>query len=460
MKNNIDHDTQGREIVITRYFDAGRERVFEAMIDPQQVVKWWGPNGFTTTIHEMNVCVGGVWKHTMHGPDGTDYPNKSIFTEVIKPERIAYKHAGGAEEHDGACFVASWDFAEEAGKTKLTLRMVFKTSAERDRTVEQYQAIEGGKQTLGRLDEHLETMGKISSGGEDVVIIRSFNASRERVWKAWTDPEQIRKWWAPKIFFSPACKVDFRIGGKWLFCMQSDRGPEHWKRGMWATGEYKEIVPFEKIVFTDSFADEKGNVVPSTYYEMEGCPLEMIVTVTFEELSENRTRMTMKHQLLPKDHRQGAGLGWNESFDKLADSLTGVIIERVFKVAPQVLWKALTDKEQMRQWYFDLSDFKAEVGFEFEFSASCREDKVYRHLCKVTEVIQGKKIAYSWRYDGYEGNSVVSFELFEEDGGTCLKLTHAGLASFPKSNADLDKKNFLAGWTEIIGESLKFFLEK
>ena len=93
-------DTSDREIVISRVFDAPRERVFEAMTDPKQVVKWWGPNGFTTTIHEMDVRPGGVWRHTMHGPDGTDYPNKSVFLEVVKPERIVYKHSGGKKEEE------------------------------------------------------------------------------------------------------------------------------------------------------------------------------------------------------------------------------------------------------------------------------------------------------------------------------------------------------------------------
>jgi uncharacterized protein YndB with AHSA1/START domain len=81
-------DTSAREIVITRVFDAPCELVFDAMADPKQVVQWWGPIGFTTTIHGMDVRTGGVWRHTMHGPDGTDYPNKSIFIEVVRPERI------------------------------------------------------------------------------------------------------------------------------------------------------------------------------------------------------------------------------------------------------------------------------------------------------------------------------------------------------------------------------------
>jgi uncharacterized protein YndB with AHSA1/START domain len=135
------------------------------------------------------------------------------------------------------------------------------------------------------------------------------------------------------------------------------------------------------------------------------------------------------------------------------------IIERIFEASVQKVWKAITDKTEMKKWYFDLPEFKAEVGFEFEFMGG-PEDRQYRHLCKITEVLKGKKLTYSWRYDGYEGNSFVTFELFEEGDRTKLKLTHAGLETFPKENKDFAPSNFAAGWTDIIGRSLKEYLEK
>ncbi len=119
----------------------------------------------------------------------------------------------------------------------------------------------------------------------------------------------------------------------------------------------------------------------------------------------------------------------------------------------------MTDKDQMKQWYFDIAEFKPEVGFEFQFEGG-NEDKCYLHLCKITEVAADKKLTYSWRYDGYEGNSFVTFELFAEGDKTRLKLTHEGLETFPLSNPDFAKENFVAGWTDIIGSSLKEFVEK
>jgi uncharacterized protein YndB with AHSA1/START domain len=142
-----------REIVTTRVVDAPRERVFEAWIDPKQVAQWWGPNGFTNTIHEMDVRPGGVWRFVMHGPDGIDYKNKIVFDEMVKPERLVYSHVSGPMFHVTATF------DEEGGKTKLTMRMLFETAAERDQAVKVFGAVEGAKQTLGRLEEHVAKTG-------------------------------------------------------------------------------------------------------------------------------------------------------------------------------------------------------------------------------------------------------------------------------------------------------------
>jgi uncharacterized protein YndB with AHSA1/START domain len=149
-------ENAGREIVIARVFDAPRELVWQAMASPEHVVHWWGPRGFTTTIEEMDLRPGGVWKHVMHGPDGANYPNKSVFTEVVKPERIVFSHGGRREGGPGAHFEATWTFdALDAGKTRVTIRMVFPSAADRDFVVREFGAIEGGKQTLERLAEHL-----------------------------------------------------------------------------------------------------------------------------------------------------------------------------------------------------------------------------------------------------------------------------------------------------------------
>jgi uncharacterized protein YndB with AHSA1/START domain len=134
-----------------------------------------------------------------------------------------------------------------------------------------------------------------------------------------------------------------------------------------------------------------------------------------------------------------------------------VIIERTFNAPVARVWKALTDVDQMREWYFELKQFKPEVGFEFDFVVE-HEGNSYHHLCKVTEVVLQKKIAYTWRYKGEPGNSLVTIELFPESNMTKLRLTHEGLETFPKTPA-YARKNFEAGWTAIIGTELKKFVE-
>jgi uncharacterized protein YndB with AHSA1/START domain len=106
-----------------------------------------------------------------------------------------------------------------------------------------------------------------------------------------------------------------------------------------------------------------------------------------------------------------------------------IVIERTYNAPAEKVWKAITDKGQMKEWYFDLKEFKPVVGFEFNFEGGPDEHK-YLHECKITEVIEGKKMTYTWTYKGYEGVSYVSFELFPEGNKTRLKLTHAGLESF------------------------------
>jgi len=137
---------------------------------------------------------------------------------------------------------------------------------------------------------------------------------------------------------------------------------------------------------------------------------------------------------------------------------TPFVIERTFDAPPEKIWKALTDKNEMRKWYFDIADFKPEVGFEFQFTGGT-DTKTYNHLCQVTDVVPGKRLAYSWRYDGYEGLSEVIFELFGEGSQTRLKLTHRGLDTFPSDNPDLAAQNFAEGWAGIIGGSLKKYVE-
>ena len=148
--------TRDREIVTTRTIEGPRRLVFEAYTDARHLAEWWGPDGFTTTTRSFEFRPGGVWDFTMHGPDGTDYPNRIEWLEIVPPERIEYVH--GKNEGDPNVFSATVTLVDRGDTTDITLRAVFPTKQQRDEVVEQYGAIEGAKQTLGRLAAYIATL--------------------------------------------------------------------------------------------------------------------------------------------------------------------------------------------------------------------------------------------------------------------------------------------------------------
>lgn len=143
-------NTADREIVSTRVMNAPRELVFKAWTDPKHLAQWWGPKGFTNTFHEFDLRPGGVWRFVMHGPDGTDYQNKSVFVELLKPERIVFNHVSGPQ------FQVTTTFGEQGGKTKVTFRMLFDTVAECDK-VKSFVP-EANEQNFDRLESQLAKM--------------------------------------------------------------------------------------------------------------------------------------------------------------------------------------------------------------------------------------------------------------------------------------------------------------
>lgn len=304
-----------REIVLSRVYDAPRELVWEAWTNPKHVVNWWGPQGFTTTIEKMDFRVGGVWKHVMRGPDGANYPNKSIFREIVPLRRIAYSHGGGREDGPGASFDAIWTFEEVgANQTRLTGRLVFRTPEDRDFVVKEFGAIEGGKQTLARLAEQLPTM----TAPKEFVATRVYHAPREVVWKAWTEVSQLQQWFGPKGFTTPTCKLELKVGGTYHYCLRSADGNELW--GKWV---FIEIAAPEKLVFLSSFSDAQGGV---TRHPMAPVwPLETYSTMTLTE-SGGKTTLTLRWlPYRPTDEERQAfdsnhasmKQGWGGTMDRL-----------------------------------------------------------------------------------------------------------------------------------------------
>ena len=212
--------TAEREVVISRVFKAPRALVFDAFLDPVNIGTWWGPSGFTTTTSSMEVKVGSRWIYTMHGPDGTVYPNWIRYQEVIRPERLVYEH-GGEVPDATVYFHVTITFAEHPEGTALTMRSLFPTKEARDLVVERYGAIEGGNQPLARLDRHLGLADR------ELTPSRRIRAPREKVWAALTDPRVIATWWGPEGFTNTFAVCDLRPGGEWTFTMHGPNGASY-----------------------------------------------------------------------------------------------------------------------------------------------------------------------------------------------------------------------------------------
>jgi len=302
-----------REVVISRMISAPRSLVFKAWTDPEQVGIWWGPRGFRTTTKRMEVRAGGVWLFTMHGPDGVDYLNRIEFLEVREPERLVYRQAGEGE-HDNIRFHTTVTFDAAGDSTLVTLRNTFETVEARNYVVEKFGAIEGGKQHLERLSDHV-----IHQVPHTFTIARVFDASHELVWKAWTEPERLAQWFGPKGFKLTVKKADFVEGGLLHLRMEGPNGLE-----MWSKWEIRELLPPHRLIFVNCFSNAEGGL--GRHPGAPEWPQRMLSTVSLEE-RDGRTTVTVQstpidesaneRDVFAKNHDSMRG-GWGGTFEQLA----------------------------------------------------------------------------------------------------------------------------------------------
>jgi len=298
-----------RELMVTREFDAPRELLFEVWTDPKHLEQWYGPNGFRTETLSMDVRPGGVWRQIMHGPDGREYKNRVVYSEVAPPERLVYRHAGETDEepvhHETT---TTFDDLGE-GRTRVSMRLVFPTAAELEFVVKTYGAEQGGVQTMERLAEHVAAM---PTARREVTLTRRFDASREDVWRAWTDAEVLRLWWGPKGFTAPVCEVDARPGGRMRIVMRGPDGAEYPMRCV-----FREVVKPELLVFTNVPLNADG-----------GALMAGLTTVTFEEMG-GQTEMSLHTVMTTMTERavpmiEGMNQGWSMSMQKLAELMASM----------------------------------------------------------------------------------------------------------------------------------------
>lgn len=306
-----------REIVITRVFNAPRHLVYEACTRPELLKRWlFGPPGWSLDVCDLDLRPGGGLRMEWRGSDGAEMGLSGVYHEVVPPQRIVHTELFD-EDWTGGETLVTWALTEEQGRTTLAMTVLYSSGEARDGALQTPMA-EGMGMGYDRLEEVLESLHRdvLRPSGRELVIQRLFDASRELVFRAWTQPELLMRWWGPRAFTTPFCKLDLRVGGGFHLCMRSADNQD-----MWVTGVYRDLVAPERIVCTDSFADADGNVVPASRYGMpEDIPLEMLLTITFEDY-QGKTKMTLRHAGLPSSLHQDASGGWNESLDKLAEQL-------------------------------------------------------------------------------------------------------------------------------------------
>ncbi|HLH12480.1 MAG TPA: SRPBCC domain-containing protein [Methylovirgula sp.] len=299
-------EVREREIIGTRIYDAPRELVWRAFTDPQHLARWWGPNGFTNSFHEFDFRPGGTWRHVMHGPDGTDYPNESRFVEIAWLQRLVIDHISAPKFR---LTVSLEDAGAQSGsKTKLVFHQFFE-SVEAFESIKPY-ALPGLEQNLEKLAEHLPTIDLMR---RELTIRRTFNAPRALVWEAWTDPKHLAQWWGPEGFTNPVCEVDLRVGGELRIVMRGPDGTDYPMRGT-----FREIAAPERLVFISGPVDKNDRFL-----------IDGLTTVTLAERG-GKTEMVLETRaigLVASAVRMIAGmdLGWLQSIDRLADNVEGAL---------------------------------------------------------------------------------------------------------------------------------------
>lgn len=269
-----------------------------------------------------------------------------------------------------------------------------------------------------------------------LVSERIFDAPREAVWRAWTDPEWFMRWWGPSHYTSPSCQMDIRPGGRYLWCMRGPDGGDNY-----STGVFHEVVPPERLVFSDSFADEHGNVVsPSLYGLGDDFPETSTVTVTLEDLG-GRTRLRLfTDSVVPGEIGEMATAGWNQSLDKLATSLPPAgdmyltidrdalttTITRAFAAPRTLVWRAMTEPDLLARWWgrghpTTVTAYDLRPGGAWRFVELAPDGTEHAFRGHFREIEPPHRIVQTFEYEPWAGHILLeTMTLTERDDGTLL----------------------------------------
>jgi uncharacterized protein YndB with AHSA1/START domain len=307
---------QPNEIRLIRIFDAPVHLVWAAWTEADHVAQWWGPRGFTITTHSKDLRVGGHWHYTMHGPDGVDYPNKTLYHQVETHKKLVYDHGG--DDDRPPLFRVTVLFDEIDGKTHMDMTMAVATAQEAA-NIRTIIKSAGGNSTWDRLAEYLE---KTQTGKERFVIVRSFAAPVHVLFEMWVDPQHLSQWLAPTGFSMDYKRADVKEGHTSFYAMTGDSGIK-----MYGRITYLKIRKPDYLIYEQQFCDENERI--SRHPMAVVWPETMVTYVAFAAEGPDQTRITItwepKQPVTPDEidvfvkAKPGMTQGWTGSFDKLED---------------------------------------------------------------------------------------------------------------------------------------------
>ncbi len=305
------------EIQITRIYDAPVKAVWDAWTDPKKVAKWWGPRGFSITTHSKDLKPGGHWAYTMHGPDGVNYENKTIYHEVEKHSRLVYDHGGNDDRPP--LFRVTVTFEENKNKTTMVMTMALATPEAAEET-KKFIKQASGNSTWDRLAEYLSD----ESEQKDIFVInRTFNAPLNLMFEMFTNPKHVSQWMPPTGMNMEYIKADIKPGGSSFYKMFGQNTGQ--ETVMYGKAFYKEITKPDRIVYSQIFCDKNENI--ARHPHAPTWPETMLTTITLHDEGDNQTRVTIKWEVtgpataaeLEMFNKAKGGMtqGWTGSFDKL-----------------------------------------------------------------------------------------------------------------------------------------------
>lgn len=306
-----------KQMINQRLIDGPRNLVFKAWTEADHITKWWGPRGFTTTTKEIDICEGGVWRYTMHGPDGTDYPNRIIFKKIIPDTIILYDHDNDDDQHPFA-FIAEVTFTEKGAQTLVTTTLTFKDNDTYNQAMT-HGAKEGGIQHLQRFEEHVLSLNGFK-------ITREFDIPPKDMFDLWTNLDHLSKWMGPKGAEMEILSGNIQEGQTFRYKMNASSPTP-----LYGKITYLELSPPHRLQYIQQFTDENGTPCPPPFDAP--WPISMKTTISFEPVN-NKTLLSLvwvtvdaseEQQHTFDTNKQNMAMGWSGSFEVLEDYIKQLI---------------------------------------------------------------------------------------------------------------------------------------